>query len=179
MKYLINYACLVELLYPLTRCRDRRSVQSGKYCARQLRCIAHGHEPPILTIIQDVAWAALAVGTDHRTTACQRLYQRVGESLVARTHHIQTGAPHVLEWVRFEARHLHTVANPQFYRKALKWLAFGAFTQYERGRASMFLQLPQWWGYGLASLAAVLWTACCLWTCGQRLGSALGRGPRP
>jgi TRAP-type C4-dicarboxylate transport system permease small subunit len=62
----------------------------------------------------------------------------------------------------------------------LTWkLIDGAFTQYERGRASMFLQLPQWWGYGLASAAAVLWTVCCLWTCGQRLGSAFGRRLRP
>jgi TRAP-type C4-dicarboxylate transport system permease small subunit len=62
----------------------------------------------------------------------------------------------------------------------LTWkLIDGAFTQYERGRASMFLQLPQWWGYGLAGAAAVLWTVCCLWTCGRRLGAALGRGPRP
>lgn len=62
----------------------------------------------------------------------------------------------------------------------LTWkLIDGAFTQYERGRASMFLQLPQWWGYGLASAAAVLWTLCCLWTCGRRLRAVFGREPRP
>ena len=37
----------------------------------------------------------------------------------------------------------------------------GAFTQYERERVSMFLRLPQWWGYGLASIAAVLWVVAC------------------
>lgn len=62
----------------------------------------------------------------------------------------------------------------------LTWkLIDGSFTQHERGRVSMFLQLPQWWGYALASAAAVLWTVCCLWTCGQRLGDALGRERRP
>jgi len=62
----------------------------------------------------------------------------------------------------------------------LTWkLIDGAFTQHDRGRASMFLQLPQWWGYGLASVAAVLWTVCCLWTCGRRLRDALGGERRP
>lgn len=62
----------------------------------------------------------------------------------------------------------------------LTWkLIDGAFTQYERGRASMFLQLPQWWGYALASVAALLWTACCFWTFGERLRAALVRELRP
>ena len=31
----------------------------------------------------------------------------------------------------------------------------GTFIQYERERVSMFLRLPQWWGYAIASLAVV------------------------
>lgn len=34
----------------------------------------------------------------------------------------------------------------------------GAITQYARERASMFLQLPQWWGYGAAAVASLVWT---------------------
>jgi TRAP-type C4-dicarboxylate transport system permease small subunit len=60
----------------------------------------------------------------------------------------------------------------------LTWkLIDGALTQHERGRTSMFLQLPQWWGYALASVAAVVWTVACCATCWQRLRAALGGRP--
>jgi TRAP-type C4-dicarboxylate transport system permease small subunit len=50
----------------------------------------------------------------------------------------------------------------------------GAWTQYERGRVSMFLQLPQWWGYALAAAACVLWTAVCGFTAWERLRAFRG-----
>lgn len=37
-------------------------------------------------------------------------------------------------------------------------MVMGTLTQFERGRVSMFLQLPNWWGYVAASAAALLWT---------------------
>ncbi|MEO7402654.1 MAG: TRAP transporter small permease [Burkholderiales bacterium] len=49
----------------------------------------------------------------------------------------------------------------------------GAFTQYERERVSMFLRLPQWWGYGLASIAAALWVVACFATAGQKIRAAV------
>lgn len=58
----------------------------------------------------------------------------------------------------------------------LTWkLVEGAFTQYERGRTSMFLQLPQWWGYAGASLAAIVWTAACIGTVRQRVRAVMRR----
>lgn len=47
----------------------------------------------------------------------------------------------------------------------------GAFTQYERERVSMFLRIPQWWGYAAASVAGVLWVAVCAWTAWERLAA--------
>ena len=45
----------------------------------------------------------------------------------------------------------------------LAWrLVLGGITAFERGRTSMFLTLPQWWGYAPAALAMVLWSAVCL-----------------
>ena len=58
----------------------------------------------------------------------------------------------------------------------LTWrLVEGTFTQYERERVSMFLKLPQWWGYALASVSAVLWVLVCLRTAWDRARSAFGR----
>lgn len=58
----------------------------------------------------------------------------------------------------------------------LTWrLVEGTFTQYERERVSMFLKLPQWWGYALASVSAVLWVLVCLRTAWDRACSACGR----
>lgn len=58
----------------------------------------------------------------------------------------------------------------------LTWrLIEGTFTQYERERVSMFLKLPQWWGYALASVSAVLWVLVCLRTAWDRARSAFGR----
>ena len=59
----------------------------------------------------------------------------------------------------------------------LTWrLVEGTFTPYERERVSMFLKLPQWWGYALASVSAVLWVLVCLRTAWDRARSAFG-GP--
>ena len=49
----------------------------------------------------------------------------------------------------------------------------GAFTQYERERVSMFLRLPQWWGYGAASIAAVVWSLACFATAWEKLRAAM------
>lgn len=48
----------------------------------------------------------------------------------------------------------------------LTWrMAEGGLTAWERSRKSMFLQLPDWWGYALGVLAMLLWIAvCCLTT---------------
>jgi TRAP-type C4-dicarboxylate transport system permease small subunit len=49
----------------------------------------------------------------------------------------------------------------------------GAVIQYERDRVSMFLRLPQWWGYAVASIASVLWTAVTFYTAWESLRRAL------
>ena len=58
----------------------------------------------------------------------------------------------------------------------LTWkLLEGTVTQYERERVSMFLKLPQWWGYAVASIAAVLWVLVCLYTAWQRARAVFAR----
>lgn len=47
----------------------------------------------------------------------------------------------------------------------LTWrLIEGGLTAYERSRRSMFLQLPDWWGYALGAIAMVVWVAVCVLT---------------
>lgn len=47
----------------------------------------------------------------------------------------------------------------------LTWrLLEGGFTAWERSRRSMFLQLPDWWGYAVGGVAMLLWVAVCGWT---------------
>lgn len=46
----------------------------------------------------------------------------------------------------------------------LAWrLAAGGVTAWERARRSMFLQLPDWWGYAFGVAAMLLWVAVCAW----------------
>jgi TRAP-type C4-dicarboxylate transport system permease small subunit len=40
----------------------------------------------------------------------------------------------------------------------------GGLTAWERSRYSMFLQLPDWWGYLVAVVAMLLWILVCCWT---------------
>lgn len=41
----------------------------------------------------------------------------------------------------------------------ISWrLIVGGFDSYGRARASMFLELPQWWGFASAAVPCVLWT---------------------
>ena len=45
----------------------------------------------------------------------------------------------------------------------LTWrLLEGSYDQWARQRVSMFLQIPQWWGFAAASLACVLWALTSL-----------------
>lgn len=45
----------------------------------------------------------------------------------------------------------------------LTWrLLEGTYDQWARQRVSMFLQIPQWWGFAAASLACVLWALTSL-----------------
>jgi hypothetical protein len=45
----------------------------------------------------------------------------------------------------------------------------GTFIQYERERVSMFLRLPQWWGYLAASVASLVWSAVTFYTAWESL----------
>jgi TRAP-type C4-dicarboxylate transport system permease small subunit len=52
-----------------------------------------------------------------------------------------------------------------FVAIVLAWrLAEGGLTAFERGRRSMFLQLPDWWGYVVGVIAMALWVAVCVLT---------------
>ena len=58
----------------------------------------------------------------------------------------------------------------------LTWrLIEGGLTAYERARRSMFLQLPDWWGYALGGVAMVLWILVCILTTWRSFAKA--RGP--
>lgn len=55
----------------------------------------------------------------------------------------------------------------------LAWqLIVGGFDAYDRGRISMFLRLPRWWGFALASLPAVLWVVTAAFVVIERAGRA-------
>ena len=52
-----------------------------------------------------------------------------------------------------------------FVAAILTWrMIEGGLTAWERSRVSMFLQLPDWWGYLVAVLAMLLWIVVCCWT---------------
>jgi TRAP-type C4-dicarboxylate transport system permease small subunit len=52
-----------------------------------------------------------------------------------------------------------------FVAAVLTWrMVEGGITAWERSRRSMFLQLPDWWGYVVAVVAMILWVAVCMWT---------------
>ena len=76
-------------------------------------------------------------------------------------------------------RHGLDVANGAIFTlvaAVLAWrLAAGGITAWERSRKSMFLQLPDWWGYGIGVAAMLLWIAVCIWTTRESLRKALGR----
>jgi TRAP-type C4-dicarboxylate transport system permease small subunit len=40
----------------------------------------------------------------------------------------------------------------------------GGFDAWRRERASMFLEIPEWWSYAVAGAACLLWAAVCLFT---------------
>ena len=40
----------------------------------------------------------------------------------------------------------------------------GGLSAWERATKSMFLQLPDWWGYAIGVAAMLLWIAVCAWT---------------
>ncbi|SDZ99890.1 TRAP transporter small permease [Rubrimonas cliftonensis] len=59
----------------------------------------------------------------------------------------------------------------------LVWrMAQGGIDAYSRGRISMFLQAPQWWGYAAVAAPAALWAVCAVFVFVERL---LGREPPP
>ena len=66
------------------------------------------------------------------------------------------------------ARHwLDVVMGSVFVLVALvlTWrLAEGGLTAWEHARKSMFLQLPDWWGYLVGTIAMLLWVVVCVWT---------------
>jgi TRAP-type C4-dicarboxylate transport system permease small subunit len=52
-----------------------------------------------------------------------------------------------------------------FVALVLTWrMAEGGITAWERSRRSMFLQLPDWWGYLFAVFAMLLWIVVCAHT---------------
>ena len=58
----------------------------------------------------------------------------------------------------------------------LTWrLIEGGITAYERDKRSMFLQLPDWWGYSVGAIAMLLWIAVCLFIAWERLQQARGK----
>jgi len=51
-------------------------------------------------------------------------------------------------------------------------LAVGAFDQWDRERATMFLELPYWVGYAIAAAALALWTAAAGLVAAERVAAA-------
>jgi TRAP-type C4-dicarboxylate transport system permease small subunit len=58
----------------------------------------------------------------------------------------------------------------------LAWrLAAGGLTAWERGRRSMFLQLPDWWGYAIGVPAMLLWVVVCAWSARRSFAKAFAK----
>jgi len=49
-------------------------------------------------------------------------------------------------------------------------LAIGGIGAFDGSDASMFLRIPLWWGYAVAFVACVLWSAACLYSVRRSLG---------
>ena len=55
----------------------------------------------------------------------------------------------------------------------LTWrLLEGGLGAYERSKRSMFLQLPDWWGYALGAASMLLWIAVCLFVAWESMQRA-------
>lgn len=62
----------------------------------------------------------------------------------------------------------------------LTWrLLEGAYDQWARQRVSMFLQIPQWWGFAVAAGACLLWTLASLQLARERLRRVLAHRTTP
>jgi TRAP-type C4-dicarboxylate transport system permease small subunit len=58
----------------------------------------------------------------------------------------------------------------------LTWrLAEGGLGVFERDKRSMFLQLPDWWGYGVGAISMLLWIAVCLFVAWESMKQARSR----
>ena len=53
----------------------------------------------------------------------------------------------------------------------------GGLAAFERDRRSMFLQLPDWWGYAVGAVAMILWVAVCVFVAWERAQQARGKLP--
>jgi TRAP-type C4-dicarboxylate transport system permease small subunit len=51
-------------------------------------------------------------------------------------------------------------------------IADGAFAQWDRERATMFLEIPYWWGYAGAALGLALWAATAFLVAAERFHEA-------
>jgi len=51
-------------------------------------------------------------------------------------------------------------------------IADGAYAQWDRERASMFLELPYWWGYAGAAAGLALWTVTAAFVAAERFAEA-------
>lgn len=62
----------------------------------------------------------------------------------------------------------------------LTWrLVEGGLQAYERGKRSMFLQLPDSWGYAIGALSMLLWIVVCLFVAWESTQRARGRIAAP
>jgi TRAP-type C4-dicarboxylate transport system permease small subunit len=58
----------------------------------------------------------------------------------------------------------------------LTWrLIEGGIGVYERDKRSMFLQLPDWWAYGIGAVAMLLWIAACVLVAWEHVQGARGK----
>ena len=77
---------------------------------------------------------------------------------------------------------LDAVMNLAFAAVAviLTWrLVVGGIGVHERGKRSMFLQLPDEWGYAIGALSMVLWIVVCLFVAWESMQRARGKLAAP
>lgn len=55
-------------------------------------------------------------------------------------------------------------------------LAVGGIGAFKAGDNSMFLRIPQWWGYSVAFVACILWSLACCYSAWRSLRAGLEQG---
>ena len=99
-------------------------------------CITNGHQLSIMTIFQDLSWAARAIRCNRRCAAAQRFYQDRRQPLPSGGQDKERSLGHIGIRVLDEARKAHIVLQTQLPDKQLKLRALPSLAEDDKPRGS-------------------------------------------